>query len=156
MYWESFWISVIFVCLVVSTYVSSTAHFPIQWYIVIGKGLSQVNKNINLANFKGKQLKWRCHSHQKTAVELKITNQRQVTMYFKVTTSNYLPHDSILQGLKTTQNSLTRNAHDKTMISMWTNPTVIFRLGWCSNHKLNVSCYFVPVFYWEVKVFFLF
>ena len=52
----------IFVCFVVSKYVSPTAHFSIQWCISIGKWLSQVSKNIKLATYKGKQLKWRCHN----------------------------------------------------------------------------------------------
>ena len=33
-------------------------------------------------------------SHLKIAVELKITNQRQLTMHFEVTISNYLPPNS--------------------------------------------------------------
>ena len=52
----------IFVCFVVSKYVSPTAHFSIQWCIPIGKWLSQVTKNIKLTTYKGKQLKWRCHN----------------------------------------------------------------------------------------------
>jgi len=37
-------------------------------------------------------LKCSCYSHQKTAVEL--TKDKYITMHFKVTTSNYLSHDS--------------------------------------------------------------
>ena len=52
----------IFVCFVVSKYVSPTAHFSIQWCIPIGKWLSQVSKTITLTTYKGKQLKWRCRN----------------------------------------------------------------------------------------------
>ena len=52
----------IFVCFVVSKYVSPTAHFSIQWCIPIGKWLYQVSKTIKLTTYKGKQLKWRCHN----------------------------------------------------------------------------------------------
>ena len=49
----------IFVCFVVSKYVSPTAHFSIQRCIPI---VSQVSKNIKLITYKGKQLKWRYHN----------------------------------------------------------------------------------------------
>ena len=46
----------------VSKYVSPTAHFSMQWYIPLGKWLTQVTKNIKVTTYKGKQLKWRCHN----------------------------------------------------------------------------------------------
>ena len=77
---------------------------------------------------------------------LKIANPSEVTMPFKVSTNDYLPpnstffksfkvfyiHYKACKDYKTTQNLLIHNAHNKTtifmMISMWTNPTVIFIL----------------------------
>ena len=59
---RSYRISAIFVCFVVSKYVSPTAHFSIQWRIPIGKLLSQASKTIKLTIYKGKQLKWRYHN----------------------------------------------------------------------------------------------
>ena len=59
----------IFVCFVVSKYVSPTAHFSIQWCIPIGKWLSQVSKDIKLTTYKGKKLKWNCHND---ATRLKV------------------------------------------------------------------------------------
>jgi len=56
---------------------------------------------------------------------------------------------------KTTQNSLTGNAHDKIKISviinMWTKHILIFSIMEAQMTKQSQGCHFVPVFYWEVN-----
>ena len=99
----------IFVCFVVSKYVSPTAHFSIQWCIPIGKRLSQVSKNFKLTTYKGKQL----------------TMMQQYLRW-----SCGFNYGIVMSTLKCF--ILLSNAHDKTkifmMISVWTNPTAIFIL----------------------------
>ena len=112
----------IFVCFVVSKYVSLTAHFSIQWCIPIDKWLSQVSKNIKLTTYKGKQLKCSCHNDaiipkvelwfqlwhcyadfevvytfelMTQPSEKKIANPSEVTTHYKVSTSDYLPPNSM-------------------------------------------------------------
>ena len=96
-----------------------------------------------------------------------------MTMPCKVSTSDYLLPDSTFFTVLKYPTYITRlkkitkqhktylyfiSAHDKTkifiMISMWTNPIVIFSTigAWMmeQSYKLNMSCYFVPGFYWGI------
>jgi len=113
-----------------------------------------------------------CYSHQKIAMELKIANQRQVTMHFKVATSNYLLHDS--RFFKVSKYSTRTTSLEKTTKQCKTHLHVphtrfpwssaceqtpqwllaSWKLGWWNNHKLNTTWVvtFLPVFYWKVRV----
>ena len=113
------------------------------------------------------------HSHQKIAMELKIANPSEVTIPFTVNTSDYLLSDSMFLKVLKYSTYITRlekiTKQHKTYLyvmhmiklrfSWWSacghgqTPqrfSSSLELGWRSNPKLNVSCYFVPGFYWGI------